>query len=215
MMKNDKSKLIISSAVILMPALYGVLMWDKLPARIPTHFDVNGNVDATSSKAFTVFFIPVFLLLLHLFCIYATKNDPKQKSISEKIFSLLYAICPSISILCYVLIYSYAFGVKVPVNVWASFFTGGLFIVVGNYLPKCRLNYTVGIKIPWTLASIENWNNTHRFAGRVWVAGGLFILASGIGNNIFIMLASALITAFLPIIYSFMYFRKYEQGEQQ
>ena len=52
---------------------------------------------------------------------------------------------------------------------------GVLFMIIGNYLPKCKQNYTMGIKLPWTLDDEENWNRTHRFAGFLWVAGGVVI----------------------------------------
>ena len=50
---------------------------------------------------------------------------------------------------------------------------GLVFIIIGNYLPKCKQNYTVGIKLPWTLNSEENWNKTHRLAGYVFMLCGI------------------------------------------
>ena len=91
---------------------------------------------------------------------------------------------------------------------------GLMLLVVGNYLPKCRQNYTVGIKVPWTLASKENWDATHRLAGKLWVAGGVVILLLAIQPwipafpmSLVIMLA----VTFVPMIYSFVYYIKMEQ----
>ena len=91
---------------------------------------------------------------------------------------------------------------------------GLMLLVVGNYLPKCRQNYTVGIKVPWTLASEENWDATHRLAGKLWVAGGVVILLLAIQPwipafpmSLVIMLA----VTFVPMIYSFVYYIKMEQ----
>ena len=53
---------------------------------------------------------------------------------------------------------------------------GIVFVVSGNYLPKSRQNYTIGIKLPWTLADVDNWNKTHRLAGALWIAAGIFVL---------------------------------------
>lgn len=53
---------------------------------------------------------------------------------------------------------------------------GLLFLWVGNYFPKLRRNRTLGIKVSWTLGNEENWNRTHRFAGKVWVAEDFFFL---------------------------------------
>ena len=51
-----------------------------------------------------------------------------------------------------------------------------MIIIIGNYLPKARQNYTIGIKIPWTLANEENWNRTHRLAGYLWMICGILMV---------------------------------------
>ena len=56
---------------------------------------------------------------------------------------------------------------------------GLLFIVVGNYMPKIRQNSFMGIRVKWTLENEANWNASHRFGGKVWVAGGFACLAGG------------------------------------
>ena len=85
-------------------------------------------------------------------------------------------------------------------------------ILLGNYLPKCRQNYTIGIKVPWTLNSERNWNMTHRFAGYLWVITGvvslicLFILPREIFAIIFFVGLGVMVV--VPIVYSFMLYRK-------
>lgn len=85
-----------------------------------------------------------------------------------------------------------------------------MFAAIGNYLPKCRPNRTVGIRIPWTLGSEENWIATHRFAGKVWVIGGLIMVLAALlpevpGIIVTILAAAAL--SILPIAYSYRYHR--------
>lgn len=53
---------------------------------------------------------------------------------------------------------------------------GLLLIVVGNYLPKNRQNYTIGLKLPWTLDDPDNWNKTHRLAGYLYILAGLVLI---------------------------------------
>ena len=88
---------------------------------------------------------------------------------------------------------------------------GLLFVVIGNYLPKCKRNYTLGIKVKWTLANEENWNATHRFAGKVWVLGGLLMMIGGFlprGISLLIMIGAALLLGFVPMMYSYLYYKK-------
>ncbi len=58
--------------------------------------------------------------------------------------------------------------------------TGVLFVVIGNYLPKVRPNYMMGIRTPWTLTSDVAWTRTHRLGGRVFVIEGIVIAILGL-----------------------------------
>ncbi len=211
MLKNQKAKLIITSAIILIPILIGLLLWNRLPDQVVTHWDANGVPSGWSSKLFAVVGLPLFLLFVHWMCIIATKADPKSANHPLKIMTLVYWICPAVSIFCMGSVYAEALGYQVKMNQTGSFFVGLVFIVIGNYLPKCKHNYTVGIKVPWTLNSEENWNRTHRFAGPLWVICGiLFMVLTFIGYP---LLSVALIftAAFLPMIYSYLYYRNHER----
>ena len=117
-------------------------------------------------------------------------------------------ICPVISILIHTIMYLYALGIKVDVPVIMSLFIGVVFIIVGNYLPKCRQNYTIGIKIPWTLNDEDNWNKTHRFAGVLWTVAGFVFLATAFLGNFWIFLPLVLIMVIVPMIYSYILHKK-------
>ena len=64
------------------------------------------------------------------------------------------------------------------------FIIGVMFIGLGNYMPKLKQNYTIGIKVPWTLNSEENWNMTHRMAGKVYVVAGVISIIIALLNNV-------------------------------
>jgi uncharacterized membrane protein len=72
-----------------------------------------------------------------------------------------------------------ALGYDVPVSLWVPGLVGILFIVIGNYMGKIRPNWFMGIRTPWTLSSEEVWNKTHRFGGRVFMAGGALMIIMG------------------------------------
>ena len=104
--------------------------------------------------------------------------------------------------------YMSALGMTVQVEVIMPIFMGLLLTIIGNYLPKCKRNYTIGIKLPWTLDSEENWNKTHRLAGWTWTIGGILIMATGwlCGFVAFIIVLSAMVLT--PIIYSYILHKK-------
>ena len=75
-------------------------------------------------------------------------------------------------------------------------------------MPKCKQNYSIGIKVPWALESEDNWNKTHRFAGIIWVVGGVLVMATAFLGSFYVMLPITLIMAFAPMIYSYCYYKK-------
>lgn len=206
-MKKYKKSIILTSIIIILPILAGVVLWNRLPDTIATHFGSDNVPNGWSSKPFTVFGIPLIMLAIHLIGIFATVNDPKKKNISDKIFGFVFWIVPTITVLVMAATYAYELGISVNIGMFVNLLMGILFIVIGNYMPKCKQNYTAGIKIPWTLNSEENWNKTHRLAGWLWVLGGILFLI-----NAFLlwesMMAVIIAVAFIPVVYSFVLYKK-------
>ena len=213
MFKKYKKQLIISSIVILLPVLAGLLLWNQLPDRIPTHWNALGEVDSYSSRGFAVFGLPLFLLAVHWLCLFVTKSDKNNANQTEKVMKLPLFICPVIAIFGATAMYASALGFSVNMVSLPCLLVGAMFLIIGNYLPKCKYNYTIGIKLPWTFASEENWNATHRFGGKVWVAGGLLIIPGAFLPEKLIfpcMFAVLLVCVLLPTVYSYRYMKTHE-----
>ncbi len=214
-MKVSKKTLIITSIMILLPVVFGLVMWDKLPNPMPTHFGADGQADGWSHKSFAVFGLPLIMLAVHLICIFASTADPKSKNYSEKLFGIIVWLCPVLSIFTEAMTYAYALGYTMNITKYVMMFVSVLFIIIGNYLPKCRHNYTLGVKLPWTLADENNWNATHRVGGYVWMIGGVVLLINGFFFNMYVFMAVVLSMVLIPTIYSYMYYRKHGVVEKK
>ena len=203
MIKKNLKTIIATAIITLSPIVIGLIMWDKLPEKIVTHFGANGTPDQYSSKAFAVFGLPLVLLGIHLLCILATRLDPKRSNITDKNFKLVLWITPLLSLILSILCFAYSINNTVPVVTVIIIFMGVLFAVIGNIMPKVKQNYSLGIKIPPTLHDKENWYKTHRFAGKIWVLGGVIICLTAVFENIFVFMAITLVIAFAPMVYSY------------
>ena len=211
---NRKKMILLTSLLVFIPMIVGLVLWNRLPEEIPIHFNHFGEPDNYESKAFAVFFLPLFLWVVHLLTGFITLADPKKQNISDKIFLLMLYICPSAGIFGAVVMYTGALNLPISVNMIGNLFVGIVFIAVGNYMPKTRQNYTIGIKIPWALNDAENWNKTHHFAGIIWIICGAILIINAFLDIIWIVPASIAVATLLPTAYSFfLYLRKAKTEE--
>lgn len=213
MIKRNKWSLLLSSLVILLPIVFGVIVWDRLPEQIATHWNAQGEADGWSSRAVAVFAMPLFLFALHWVCAFVTAKDPKNDGHNGRMLWLVLWVTPTLSLLCNALVYATAFGVAVSVERVMPLVLGLTFMVIGNYMPKFKQNHTIGIKIPWTLNDEENWNATHRFTGKVWLIGGIVCILCALlpSNGIFWAFGCVtLVMVAAPFLYSYHYHRKHK-----
>ena len=208
MIKKNLRVLMITSIVTLLPILAGIILWNRLPEQMPIHWNAAGEVDGWSSKTVAVFGMPLIMLAVQWLCALGTGADPKKNNHPEKVLQMVLWLVPVLSVVLYTVTYLTALGVGVRMEVVMPVFMGLLFVIIGNYLPKCKQNYTIGIKIPWTLDNEENWNKTHRFAGFLWVACGIAIMLTVFLGGFVMFFCITILMVLVPIIYSYVLHKK-------
>lgn len=208
--KEERFTFIVTLCLSFLPLIVGLLLWNRLPDQLPGHFGFSGEPDRYDPKGTIVFGAGLFIPLLYLFTMFIMLNDPKNSNMSEKVMKLIMWTMPCVSLFLCITIYGYALGLKLDITVLSMILLGIMFIFIGNYLPKCRQSYTVGIRCSWTLNDPENWEKTHRFAGHVFVLCGLLmILVSPLARKIGpLILLIIIVAAGLPYIYSYDLYRK-------
>ena len=215
-MKNNKREILLTSLVCLLPLFAGAALYPRLPETMATHWDFSGNANGWSSRAATVFGLPLFILALHLVCFYAESRETK-KNRNPVLRTVLLWFCPAVSLLSGAMTLGTGLGYEMHISTVVPVFVGLLFLILGNYLPKIRQNRTMGIKLPWTLASEENWTRTHRVAGFTWVAAGLLMLLSALlrlhGPTVTVVLLALAVG--IPVLYSYLYYCRHEKGGTQ
>ena len=215
MILKNKKLIIITSLLTLLPIPVGLLLWDKFPETMAVHFGLTGHADGYTGIPYAVFVPPLSMLLVHWFCIAVTSLDKGNRNRNQKLQSIVLWIIPLVCNLSCCGIYALALEVKFSPVLWTVVPMGLLFAVIGNYLPKTKMNSTMGIKVPWAYSSEENWAATHRFAGKIWVTGGILIALCGFLPNgwaITVMLILIFPMCIIPIVYSWRFYKK-EQAE--
>ena len=199
-------------ALLLLSVMATLFIYQSLPDTIPMHWNLTGDIDKTGDKNFV--FITAFLPLAIYFLMKVTpKIDPKKASY-DKHRGSYHIIAVSIALLLMGLHWvtiTAALGYDINIGMIVKFGIGILFIILGNVMPKLRHNYFVGLKMPWTLASEDNWKKTHRFGGYAFVLTGLIFFVSGFSQSLisayitfglfFVLIASI-------VVYSYREFTK-------
>ena len=209
-MKNKNMEIVLTTLICLLPMLAGVLLYSRLPEQVPTHFDFSGEANGWSSRTFAVFGMPLMMAGFNLFLQFALRTDPKRQNMSHALRTISIWTIPVLSVLVYALVMRAALGYTTPTETIVPLLVGVLFVIIGNYLPKTKQSYTMGIKLPWTLASEENWNRTHRLAGFLWVIGGILLILLTLLRlwNTWTFLLVIIPMSVVPMIYSYLLYRK-------
>lgn len=209
MTREEKTELVLTTIVCLIPVIAGIILYPKLPDQIATHWDIHGNVNGMSNKFVGAIVFPGILVVANLIFPILLRLDPKYENMSGKLKTLSHWIIPVVEIFCAGSTLAAGIGMETHVEVTTPMLMGAMLVLIGNYLPKTKQSYTMGIKIPWTLNSEENWNHTHRMAGFLWVVGGLLMIISGLLPwKAVLITAIVIVIVIVPCVYSYLYYCK-------
>ena len=212
-MKTTKIfKELLIGVIVAAPLLYYFYIWHSLPETIPVHFDARGNPNNYGSRgeiALTLIFLSVGMYLLLLFI---PKIDPKKNFsiFSNTYVKLRFIMSLFFSALSFIIISSVQ-GKKLNTSLFYIAFAL-LFSLMGNYMSNIRPNYFIGVRTPWALENETNWKKTHFFAGRLWFFSGIIlavlIIVLPASLKFYFYFGFILLLAFLPVIYSFILYKK-------
>jgi uncharacterized membrane protein len=190
---------------------------------VPSHYNINGEVDAYSSKWFLML-MPCVLILLSVVYFVRCINSQKTKSEDydeNKEFKILVGIFAFLLLLFW---YLNIVCVNGTMNISGSLGSllcismGALFIYLSNMFGKVKQNKLFGIRISSTLNSKYVWKKTHRLGGYMGVVSGFIMVILGLisifvnGFNVYLLPIAlsvyGILGVIIPIIYSYVIYAK-------
>ena len=198
----------------------GSLLWvyNSLPAIVPLHYGADGKPNGFGPKT-ELFLLQALLIgvsfLIYLLLKFLPSIDPKkQVKYGEKTFNKLGMG---------LVIFLAALNICVTFSTVNRSFNAGrlllpmislLFVFLGNMMNTIKPNYFAGVRTPWTLEDEGNWRATHRLAGKLWFIGGILLaiatLVLPLQTGTYIFIPCIVLMAFIPMIYSYIYFKKHQ-----
>ncbi len=163
--------LVITCIVCLLPILLGIALWEELPEVLAIHFDINNNPDNFASKGFAVFGLPGLMVIFQIICCIASDISAQKHSGGKKLERIAKWIIPIITVILYIMTLGYSLGWNIDIRKVCVLIVGGIFLVMGNYLPK--LDYIKNYNI-----SSEKARKINRFMGFGMVIMGILMLIS-------------------------------------
>jgi len=218
-MKKSTPNLLLALVILAVPFAYAAYIYPTLPQTIPTHFNIKGEADGFGERS-TIFLGPGILSGVGLFTFFLLSNiknfDPKKfKAEDEGMFKKLALFLVAFLSLLGLIITFASTAPKLNITNLLLPLLGISFAIMGWYMPKIHQNYFAGFKLPWTLENVDNWNETHKVAGKIWIYGGIIqaigtlILPSVAAFIVFI--GSTFIMVIIPTVFSYRMFKRGNQ----
>lgn len=158
-----------------------IVVYNRLPDPMPTHWNMHGEVDGYGSRLVGAFLMPLIMIAIAALIPVLPKIDPRGRNY-EKFDTTYFTIMNAtitLMLVIHVFALAAALGLNISVGGLVPAAVGLLLIVVGNLLPRVRPNWMVGIRNPWTLSSNRVWERAHRVGGYMMLALGVLLLLSG------------------------------------
>lgn len=198
--------------------------------KVAMHYDINGNVDRYGSK-YENFIFPVSMIAITIFwLIFIWYYEKKAKSASQEKereeaksnAKVIYFVAGGMTVMFGVMQCFFLYGNLVQerdnlnylpfdINVVTNVLLGILLIVLGNYLPKTKLNATVGVRTPWSMQNDIVWAKSNRFGGMAGVFSGLVIIIQALlikgMTSTLITVGIIVLFAIISTIYSYYIYK--------
>ena len=209
------TKLTVTIVLILIAAsaLAGLLLWDRLPDPMASHWNANDQVDGYMSKAWSLSMIPLIALAMLALFMIIPSIDPLKANIEKfrETFNLFATMIITFVFYVYGLTIVWSLGYQnFKMSSALLPFIGILFIFIGYMLRKAKRNFFIGIRTPWTLSSDTVWDKTHQLGSVLFMISGVFAFIGAFlgGMSAFLLMLMPLLasTLFL-VVYSFMLYR--------
>ena len=214
---STRSTVIIGCLIIFGGLLYSWYLYPTLPAQIPTHWGLNGEVNGWMGRAWGAFFGPGFNLVLLTLLLVLPNLSPSQFQVASfrRTYNYISVLILGLVQYCQVISIQAALHPGLDSGRWV---VAGLMLTMGflgNVLGKVRRNFWMGIRTPWTLANDAVWDGTHRLAARLLTAVGLLgALAAWLGAPLAVCFWALMVALLLPAVYSLVLFKRL-QGEER
>ena len=192
-----------------------------MPDEVPVHFDLNNNVDRWGSK-YELLTLPFVILVFGIVFLLIARHLDKKEDNGSNNYNVMttvgIAILGLFNILTYYSLYVVFMQVqnlgtpKIDMFSLLTFTFGIVFIIIGNVVPKTKMNHFLGLRTKWSMSSEEAWKKSQRFGGYAMIITGLITIILSLVLNgsasLFAMLVLIIVMVIVDTAYSYFASKK-------
>ena len=213
---STKNTTILTTILIVLAALAGLLLWNRLPDPMASHWDINDQVNGTMGKLAGVFLLPLMTAGLFALFMLIPLIDPLKANIAKfrGVFNIFTVLMTAFMVYVHALSLAWNLGYTFRMGSALLPALGLLFIFMGFLIEKTKRNFFIGIRTPWTLSSDTVWDETHRIGGLLFKVSGLLALVGLFfpDYTIWFILVPAIGSALFTVVYSYVLFAREEKA---
>lgn len=202
--------------IVLVPFTYLLIFWNSFPETIAIHFDATGKPNGFAEKGIGLLMIPAINIGVYLLMLALPFIDPLRSNYALFIdkFAIIRLVIHAFLTFMFFVIAFLGLGYQFNMMLIVLYGVLAMFMVLGNYMGTIRPNFFIGVRTPWTLSNTETWRKTHRLTARLWVFTSILmmIVLPMFNNPILPFIAFAVIIVVVPIMYSYLEFKKVENS---
>jgi uncharacterized membrane protein len=187
-------------------SLVTAAVYPRLPARVPTHFNIHGIADGWMSKPIGATILLVTAAVTTLLVRFGASILPRgaRERMSASPVKLVALLTMGLLVSLQLMIMYAALHDSSTIGRPLSIALGVYWIVLAQVLPRVRRNPFIGIRTAWTLSSDENWARTHRFGALSFTIGGVLALVAALAGLPAVAMIAVLVSALAPVVWSFV-----------
>ncbi len=166
---------VVSTVALAATAFFTLTAFQTLPADavLSIHWNINGIADGFAGRE-ALLIVPITTALIGGLLWLAVRYDPKRANIarsSEALGIVVVALSLLVAVVQSAIINS-GFGEAARLDRAVPIAAGAFIAILGYAMPNIRQNYTIGVRLPWTIESEAAWDASHRFIGGIWILVG-------------------------------------------
>ncbi len=180
-----KKKMVVFYSLMFLPLAVVLIALQFLPELIPAHYDMNNQVTRWGSKYETLIF-PVITVLFGYFMLAMAKLSSKQEEngSNNKNVCIVTGIASLALFNAMTVYFLYAdfnsienlSSIALDLNQLVFGLLGVAMIILGNIMPKLRMNSVVGLRSVWSMKNEITWKKGQRFGGISFIVSGIIII---------------------------------------